>query len=428
MRLKSLCPVFLLLALTGACSFGPPREDEGLVLSMRNAAVPRTLDGSMIDPLAQEQGEPSVFGRLPSPLILSVVYFEDRAGRPDLRWLRKGMADLLIARLTKDPHLVVVQRERMEEVIREQVFQLTGRVGDDSTVNIGRLLGATVLVTGSFQAVQGQLTLRAQLVGVEDGAIVAAVQAKGPMEQAPSLAQTLVHKVATLVAASTPTPSPVLRMEEGKAARDAVGANDSGVRLSREANMFEALRAYEQALAANPHYPPAASNFKDLIQTLTGRELLELDHGDLPPPPEWTVLHRLSTKLLDVGMEVTLGKPAYDFAQRDQMTLRVPVRITLSDSAIQAVRDVARSLGGRVQEEEGPTSSVMILLSKHDPITEAFARAIQEPRRVFLRLVDHRGLTLGLFSELQGWRLDAWLKQIPTTLLQPRISKTSFKH
>jgi hypothetical protein len=44
---------------------------------------------------------------------------------------------------------LVVQRQRLEEVVKEQALQLSGRVADESTVRVGRLAGATVLVTGS---------------------------------------------------------------------------------------------------------------------------------------------------------------------------------------------------------------------------------------------------------------------------------------
>jgi TolB-like protein len=81
--------------------------------------------------------------KFPSTLVISILYFDDRTRNPELGWMKKGMADMLVVELARLPSVLVVQRQRLEEVVKEQALQLSGRVADESTVRVGRLAGAT---------------------------------------------------------------------------------------------------------------------------------------------------------------------------------------------------------------------------------------------------------------------------------------------
>jgi TolB-like protein len=65
---------------------------------------------------------------LPDLLVVSVLNFEDRIHLPEFAWVRKGLADMLITDLSQAPGLEVVQRERLDDVMREQSLQAGGRV------------------------------------------------------------------------------------------------------------------------------------------------------------------------------------------------------------------------------------------------------------------------------------------------------------
>lgn len=134
------------------------------------ASVPGAAGAGLSAGSPSAKALPSASAAFPASLVLSVLYFEDRTNLPDLAWLRKGMVDLLVAELARNPFVVVVQRDRLEEVFREQAFQLSGRVADESVVKVGRMTGATVLVSGSVSQMEGAVRLDAQLLSVEQGA------------------------------------------------------------------------------------------------------------------------------------------------------------------------------------------------------------------------------------------------------------------
>lgn len=118
-----------------------------------------------------------------------------------LRWktqeLLDGVTQMVTDRLANEPDLVLVERERIAEVIREQRFQQSDYVDTRKAVEIGRLLGADILVMGSVNefgmdtaggmslgpfTVKGsraQVRLSARLISVQTGQILTSIQAKG---------------------------------------------------------------------------------------------------------------------------------------------------------------------------------------------------------------------------------------------------------
>jgi TolB-like protein len=105
--------------------------------------------------------------------VISVLYFENRTRLPELGWLSKGLTDMLITDLSQAPGIRVVHRERLEELMKEQLFQIGGRVEEQGAVRIGRMTGATVMLMGSATALGETLRLDAHLYDVERGTILA---------------------------------------------------------------------------------------------------------------------------------------------------------------------------------------------------------------------------------------------------------------
>ncbi len=58
-------------------------------------------------------------------------------------------ADMIVTRLVNSGAFIVIERERLQAILEEQGFQLTGQVNPSDVVEIGRLLGIMYLVTGS---------------------------------------------------------------------------------------------------------------------------------------------------------------------------------------------------------------------------------------------------------------------------------------
>jgi TolB-like protein len=71
----------------------------------------------------------------------------------------------------------VIERGDIDTVLREQNFQLSGFVDDDSAVSIGKLLGATVVITGSVNGSGARKRLVLKALDVQTAEILAMSQA-----------------------------------------------------------------------------------------------------------------------------------------------------------------------------------------------------------------------------------------------------------
>jgi len=60
-----------------------------------------------------------------------------------------NVSDQFVAKLVQNQYYTVIERSKIEEIIKEQSFSLSGLVDQQQAVTIGNLLGAEALITGS---------------------------------------------------------------------------------------------------------------------------------------------------------------------------------------------------------------------------------------------------------------------------------------
>lgn len=79
---------------------------------------------------------------------VAVIPFDNRTD-----WWAESMgevaADMLVTRLVSSGQFQVIERERLDAILAEQGFQLSGQVDPDDVVEIGRLAGVMYMITGS---------------------------------------------------------------------------------------------------------------------------------------------------------------------------------------------------------------------------------------------------------------------------------------
>ena len=66
----------------------------------------------------------------------------------------------------------IVDRNRLDEVRKEQRFQLSGDVSDESAVSIGQMSGATIVITGDIASIEANKTLSIKALDVRTGEII----------------------------------------------------------------------------------------------------------------------------------------------------------------------------------------------------------------------------------------------------------------
>jgi hypothetical protein len=105
------------------------------------------------------------------------------------------VTELLVAGLSSAPELILVERARLEDVLSEIEFGISGTVSTASAARIGHLVGAKALVTGRVFRTGDELVAVARMIGTETGRVYAESVTLPADEPARKLAAMLVEKV-----------------------------------------------------------------------------------------------------------------------------------------------------------------------------------------------------------------------------------------
>lgn len=102
------------------------------------------------------------------PAGTKVVIYDIRAEKPEAG---AYIIDELTYDLLQNDKLVVVDRENLDALRQELSLQVSGDVSDESAQKLGAMLGAEVLITGSFELLAGNYRYATKAVQVETAQI-----------------------------------------------------------------------------------------------------------------------------------------------------------------------------------------------------------------------------------------------------------------
>jgi len=107
---------------------------------------------------------------------LAVMPFENSnktAADPDLQALSSGIPESMIQGLKNISALHLIERENMKHVLKEQTFGQTGFVDAKTAPKIGAILGANILMVGSYEVLGDQLRISARFIKADTGEVLA---------------------------------------------------------------------------------------------------------------------------------------------------------------------------------------------------------------------------------------------------------------
>jgi TolB-like protein len=198
---------------------------------------------------------------------LAVLNFDNNTGRTDYDAMGRGLAAMMITDLSASPDLRLVERERMQDVLKEQEMQRSRMFDSTTAVKAGRLLGAEFIATGSIAAAAPELRIDLRVIRVETGQVVKAARVTGPEDKLFDLERELAdHVLEDLDIALSPESEALLRKRQE-------ANRELGV------SSFKALSNGLAAMDAGD-YVTAAERFQPLVMKAPGSMLVELAYGE----------------------------------------------------------------------------------------------------------------------------------------------------
>ncbi len=153
----------------------------------------------------------------PAAAPVTTAVFDVEAASPSLKDRATQFGALLLAGLSNQPGLALVERSQLDTTLGELSLGASGLVDSSSAAKVGRLTGARVLITAKAIGTTGEMTVVAKVIGTETGRVFAAskIVAGGDTEAA---ANALADELAKIVAARA---SVLVAPPENPGARDA---------------------------------------------------------------------------------------------------------------------------------------------------------------------------------------------------------------
>ena len=114
--------------------------------------------------------------------VVAVTAFSNLNKDPAQDWLSTGVGETLTVKLARVPSLVLVERMRMSEAMKELQLNDTAVVEPATAVKLGKMVGAQTVVVGAIQKSGSELRMTARFVDSESGTVSNTAQADGDMD------------------------------------------------------------------------------------------------------------------------------------------------------------------------------------------------------------------------------------------------------
>lgn len=247
---------------------------------------------------------------------VAVMPFENTAKDTSLDWLSIGIPETITNDLLTLKGIVLVERIQLRRVLNEQKLQLTGAIDDKTAVKIGKLIGASILVVGTFQKQQEAIELSARFVDVQTGNLLQTAKAAGQIKDIFGLQDQIVKELAKNLN---------LELKQEDLAKLSIKPTESlesyqhfglGALLQAKKDYQGALKELQMATELDPKFAAAKEKFKEVFWSLnkgnywTYKQITKLKSpkvGNVELPSEQT--RRAG------GLEDFNGTPAFSYIE-----------------------------------------------------------------------------------------------------------------
>jgi len=126
---------------------------------------------------------------------ITILNFDNNSAIKKYNPLSKGIADMLTTDLTYIKGLKIVEREKLNELLKEINLSKTGFVDKKTALKIGKGLNANWILKGSFTIVKEQIRIDVNVIDTETSVVVDSIFVEGDVNKFFKLQKELVKKI-----------------------------------------------------------------------------------------------------------------------------------------------------------------------------------------------------------------------------------------
>ncbi len=226
---------------------------------------------------------------------VAVLYFDNYTGRADYDPLGKGIATMMITDLSSVQEIQIVERDRLQDLVKEIDNQGTKYFDSTTAVKVGKLTGAQYVVVGAVGAVQPQIRIDTRVVKVETGEIVKSAQVTGKEDQFFELEQKLSQKLIDgLALALSPEEQQLLKEKQEQ----------------NRINDLSTILSFSQALAYQDRgdYVNAVLKLEPVLRAAPGSSIVKLTYDAMKLRAQQKMQEKANEKIKS-GIGKLFGRP-----------------------------------------------------------------------------------------------------------------------
>jgi tetratricopeptide (TPR) repeat protein len=198
-----------------------------------------------------------------------ILPFRNITGKNEDMWLGDSFSESLTMGLLNVSSLQMIERSQISQLIKEQQFGQTGLVDEDSAPRLGKMLGAEIVILGSYQKVGDQLQANVRFVHVETGQIDKkwATQVEGSLAELFGLQRKLARDLITQmqIPSSAEDANKVDAVFQETKSTEAHRFYIEGLsKMRRGVKPQLVIRDYKAALREDPNYALAYSGLAEV--------------------------------------------------------------------------------------------------------------------------------------------------------------------
>jgi len=133
------------------------------------------------------------------PVRVCVLKFRNLSGDTSLAPLELALSEAVVTDVGDQPGMRLIERGQLDLPMEEQDFTQGARVDPETRARLGRIVGAEVVVLGSFQQAGDVLRIAARFVHVETGEVLDTARVEGPASNSFAVQDALAAEVRALL-------------------------------------------------------------------------------------------------------------------------------------------------------------------------------------------------------------------------------------
>ncbi len=214
-----------------------------------------------------------------APPRIAVADFTVTSDNPKLKYVGKGLAEMVAAELQASKGVLLIDRDKREAALGELEFSLSGMADTQSQVDAGKLLAADFLLFGEIIDMDSAVLVSCKIVKVETGEVAWTDKNLGPLANYDTLSRKMASsalkglgadKAAAVAAAPT---KPASTVSEARKI-EAIVAFSSAVNAIDKKDDAEAKRQIQLAAAIDTSNPAVAAYLAKLVTNTTKFKVL----------------------------------------------------------------------------------------------------------------------------------------------------------